>query len=308
MNTNTQKTLGFFLITGLMAMLPGATQAQCGSIYTTNTTLTASVVCSGNGPVLAASNITLDCAGHTISGIGSGIGILLDNVNQSAVINCSVDNFGVGFRIDGGSHNRLSNNTATNNQSTSGGFNITNGSIGNWLEGNFSGFNPVGRGFSVNDSHKNTLIYNEAFNNGFRGFDIINADFNTLYGNSASEQLKRWHGRAELRRRDIHREPAPQELHRGERLRGPGNVRLGQHGRVPHIRQQRNLGNPGHVGWSEHLQQQQLHRQPLGDLLAVAPAHSVLLAVVFGPSGIRVDSGSVPDSDSRRAQAAGCSE
>ena len=185
MNTNTQKTLGFFLITGLMAMLPGAAQAQCGSIYTTNTTLTASVVCSGNGPVLAASNITLDCAGHTISGIGSGIGILLDNVNQSAVINCSVDNFGVGFRIDGGSHNRLSNNTATNNQSTVGGFNITNGSIGNWLEGNFSGFNPVGRGFSVNDSHKNTLIYNEAFNNGFRGFDIINADFNTLYGNSA---------------------------------------------------------------------------------------------------------------------------
>lgn len=186
MNTHAQKTLGILMAICLMAMLPGAVQAQCGSILTSNTTLTGSFSCgSGNGLELAANNITLDCAGFTISGGGSGIGILLDNVSQVTVVNCTVQRFGVGFRIDGGNDNQLYHNTALRNLSTSGGFNIINGSNGNFLESNSSAFNPVGRGFSVNDSDGNLLIFNRAFDNGFRGFDIINSDFNYLYSNSA---------------------------------------------------------------------------------------------------------------------------
>lgn len=189
MSPHAHKTLGFFLAISLMAMLPGAAQAQsCGSILTSSTTLTGNLVCpSGNGLELAANNISLDCAGFTISGGGSGIGILLDNVSQTSVLNCTVDRFGVGVRIDGGNDNRLYKNTAMLNMSASGGFNIINGSTGNSLEGNISAFNSSGRGFSVNDSDENRLIYNRAFDNGFRGFDIINSDFNFLYGNAAVE-------------------------------------------------------------------------------------------------------------------------
>ena len=187
MESNAQKTFTLFGAICLMVMLPGAVQAQtCGSILTANTTLSANLVCPlGNGLVLAANNISLDCDGYTITGGGSGIGILLDNVRSATVANCRVDGFGVGFRIDGGSHNSLLDNIALNNQSTLGGFHIINESTNNWLERNISAFNVVGRGFSVDGSDLNVLLENVAYENGFRGFDIINSSNGLLYDNAA---------------------------------------------------------------------------------------------------------------------------
>ena len=186
MTMHTQKTLGLSLTLGVIALLPGAAQAQtCGSILTANTTLTGNLVCTGgNGLELAANNITLDCAGFSITGIGTDVGILLDNTVQATVVDCTVDNFAVGFRIDGGNDNKLSTNVAVNNQSTTGGFSIINGSTGNVLVDNEAS-NNVGRGFSINASDKNILEYNAAYLNGFRGFDVINASYNYLHGNVA---------------------------------------------------------------------------------------------------------------------------
>ena len=65
--------------------------------------------------VIVADNAKLDCAGHSISGPGSGIGISLFRVTGVQVMNCHVTNFGVAFELRHASTNILQGNTATDN-------------------------------------------------------------------------------------------------------------------------------------------------------------------------------------------------
>src|SRR4051794_4427866 len=60
------------------AVLPGTpawASPSCGSTLTTNTTLTADLVCAGDGLIIGADGITLNLGGHTITGTAGGNGI-----------------------------------------------------------------------------------------------------------------------------------------------------------------------------------------------------------------------------------------
>ena len=59
--------------------------------------------------------LTLDGAGHTITGSGSGYGVYLYNGSNVTVKNCIVSDFGVGICLILGSSNTLTDNTASNN-------------------------------------------------------------------------------------------------------------------------------------------------------------------------------------------------
>ncbi len=108
--------------------------------------------------IIGADGITLDCAGHTVSGIGSGTGINLTERTGVTIKNCQVTGFRVGFNIVSSSHNTLTKNTANGN---------------------------VVHGFLLITSTDNTLTKNEANDNGSHGFFLISSSGNTLTKNAA---------------------------------------------------------------------------------------------------------------------------
>jgi hypothetical protein len=91
------------LVTGVLLSLPSiaaAAQIQCGDTISANATLTADLVGCADGltvdGTLGSGPVTLDLAGHTIRGTGSGAGITATN---ATVRNGSVAGFRTGIAI-----------------------------------------------------------------------------------------------------------------------------------------------------------------------------------------------------------------
>jgi parallel beta-helix repeat protein len=102
------------IIAALAAVLLGVTPVAASSgelVITSSTTLTSDH--DGN-VVIAASGITLDCAGHAISGNGAAdtVGIRADNVTDVTIKDCIVTGFNPhGIYASGSSRLRLQGNT-----------------------------------------------------------------------------------------------------------------------------------------------------------------------------------------------------
>lgn len=93
------------------------TVVKCGDVITVDTTLARDLNnCPADGVVIGAPDITLDLNGHTIDGVGAGIGINNlaghDDVNLK---NGTVHQFMDGIRIQGAVDNRLSRLTVSLN-------------------------------------------------------------------------------------------------------------------------------------------------------------------------------------------------
>ena len=167
-----------------LTFVPAPIYAQgpaCGATITTNTTLTANIgPCAGEGLAIGASGITLDCAGHTISGTGSSPGIDLSGVTSATVENCRVMIFDQGFFLSLSSGNTLTGNTADNNTD---GFVLASSSK-NTLTGNTADYNAYG--FSLTHSSKNKLTGNAADSNLQSGFLLqFHSTHNKLATNTA---------------------------------------------------------------------------------------------------------------------------
>ena len=96
------------------------TPLPCGTEITRDTTLEADLVCGRDpGLVIVADGLTLDLGGHTLSGdpdLGNaGPGILLRGVSGVTVRNGTVQHFGAGVVVDGGSANLVENLTVQDN-------------------------------------------------------------------------------------------------------------------------------------------------------------------------------------------------
>ena len=91
--------------------------AQVGAIYRdiikNDTTLDGDLFCSGHGLIINSNHTTLDCNGHSLTGMQghSGIGIVLDNVEDVTIKNCNV----TGWRYAGIYTKSSSNNTIYHN-------------------------------------------------------------------------------------------------------------------------------------------------------------------------------------------------
>jgi parallel beta-helix repeat protein len=68
-----------------------------GTIYS-DTVLSEDLYSSGDCLLIGADNITLDCAGHGITGDGTGIGVYAIGRNGITVRNCRVEKFNYGLR------------------------------------------------------------------------------------------------------------------------------------------------------------------------------------------------------------------
>ncbi len=148
---------------------------------TTNITLNRNLTTTGTCFTIGADNVTLDCAGYTLSGNGSGEGINLSERQGVNVQNCGMSNFSKGINLISNSMN----NTFTSNIVYENNYGVY---IGNSMNNTFTSnivYNNDDKGIYLYEgSDNNTLTSNEVYNNGDGGFSLISNENNTLTSNS----------------------------------------------------------------------------------------------------------------------------
>jgi len=134
------------------------------------------------GIIIDSHSITLDGNGHTITGSNTGNGVYLSSRTRVTIKNLNIDKFNYGILLWWSSNNTLTDNTASNNNS-SGIF--LHSSSNNTLIGNTASNNRYGISLYGSSNNNNTLIGNTASNNSMYGISI-EAPSNTLTDNTAS--------------------------------------------------------------------------------------------------------------------------
>ncbi|MBW2979781.1 right-handed parallel beta-helix repeat-containing protein, partial [Candidatus Woesearchaeota archaeon] len=189
---------------------------DCGATITGDTTLGKNLSQTGSGTciTIGADDITLDCAGHNITGDQSSTSYGIDNNGKDNVTvkNCNVNNFTQGIYWRGGANdgllinntaydnvetgiyllssnnNNLTSNTVTFN--TQDGILVRQGSNHNILTNNTANNNSR-YGIYVWSSSNTTLTSNTANNNTDYGIYIyFQADNNTLTSNTANDNKR----------------------------------------------------------------------------------------------------------------------
>lgn len=180
----------------------------CPTNITENTTLTTN--CGPEGIALGADNVILDCAGNTLTGPGTGNGILLRDRTGVRIVNCRVTNFRNGFALRNSSANTFTNNSSFRNirdgfdiddsngnifiqnnvsDNTDHGIELDGSSdnrfIQNTVTGNNDGFDTEGPPRDGTTAPNNTFILNNADNNRGAGFRIL-SNGNTIRGNRSN--------------------------------------------------------------------------------------------------------------------------
>ncbi|MCL6431195.1 MAG: right-handed parallel beta-helix repeat-containing protein [Anaerolineae bacterium] len=168
---------------------------------TRSATLTTDLSCAIQ---ITADNLTLDGGGHTVTGAGSGDGVVLNGRFGVTITNLTVRSFARGFYVAYSSEITLTANTATGNSygiylnteatsvqlvgntanNNNYGIFITYGS-GNLLEGNTTDGNKY-HGIHIERCGSHTLTGNTASSND-DGIYLMSSHFNTLTGNAAHD-------------------------------------------------------------------------------------------------------------------------
>lgn len=156
-----QATLSKLLKGGYNGPIADAATVACGQEITQDTTLQGDLVCNGSPAlIIAADNVTLDLNGFTITGKGAiskgGPAILLRDVQGCTVQKGTIQRFGAGVAIMGGSGNVVQNLTVVDN-------------VG-------AGDGDFGDGITLSDSSGNRIQGNTVARNGpYSGISVIGA-------------------------------------------------------------------------------------------------------------------------------------
>jgi len=182
---------------------------SCGQTITAYYTLMGNDLsgCAGNGLILGANGITLDCAGHSITGSGTGNGVYAELLDSPVVKNCNVSGFEMGIRFSESTNAAALGNTVSgsgyhgifayatcglsiyDNNASFNGAEISSGmgagGVNSWgirLANNTLMSNDVGIGFSEDFfqpcSRTGTSVnasFNKVFNNRWMGVDAMSS-------------------------------------------------------------------------------------------------------------------------------------
>lgn len=88
---NSVTALAGAALTTILLAPPAYAAPACGAVLTVNTTLTADLLnCPDDGLVVGAGGITIDLNGHTIDGVGLGVGIRNDGFDDVTITNSAL--------------------------------------------------------------------------------------------------------------------------------------------------------------------------------------------------------------------------
>jgi parallel beta-helix repeat protein len=131
----------------------------CGANLYHDVTFTNDVVCSSDSALnVYASDITIDFAGYSLTGNGSGIGVNISSFDDVTIVNANIMNFSNAIFVDPATGINISNSNISNN-SVGISFSQINNSF---ITGNRIINNTLGLNLTL--SYNNT-IYNNFFNN-----------------------------------------------------------------------------------------------------------------------------------------------
>jgi len=186
------------LVPLLLLVLPSPGYASTDALnITVSTTLTED---HAGEIIIAADDITLDCAGHTISGTFSGPGVSLEGRTGVTIQNCAITRFLSGIRLRASTDIMIISNVMTQNTDGIGVFlshentimnNLASdngiafylsGSERNRLTSNLSGGDGIG--YFLDSSNHNIVNRNEArFDT--NGYKLVSSNGNLLADNKA---------------------------------------------------------------------------------------------------------------------------
>jgi parallel beta-helix repeat protein len=158
----------------------------CGDTIYEDTVMTEDLIdCPGDGLIIGADNITLDCSKYVIKGIKEPVssGIKMENIKGVTIKNCYIERFHWAIRSENSDNNSFKNNHLNYNEQ---GFFILSSS--NNLFDNNEASSNIWDGFYV-EGYNNTLINNEANNNGYYGIKVIDSE-NKIINNSVKGNRK----------------------------------------------------------------------------------------------------------------------
>jgi len=171
--------LASILILGTLGLTEDAfaqtTISSCGILNIAGETfiLNQNISTSGTCFTIEADDITLDGNGFTITGDGTGVGVL------------TIVSFDRGLRgVFGGrpGGNSTTGNTISGNSAGIG----FNGGVNNSIIGNTVSGNASNEGIFLNGGENNSVIGNTVTDNGFTGIAINSSDGNSITGNTVS--------------------------------------------------------------------------------------------------------------------------
>ncbi|WP_245916921.1 DUF7594 domain-containing protein [Nocardioides gansuensis] len=194
---------------GQLPPVPG--EVACGQEIVASTLVTNDLTnCLGDGLVIGAPNITVDLAGHTIDGVGLGVGIRIDGFGEVTVRNGSVTDFDYGVQLNTGTARGLveqlmltanqvaavelldadgpaGGNTIKSNRLEGNGLGISlvNGTSGATVVGN-TVLENAREGVVLHGSAGNVLDGNQFVGGSDRAIELFAASDNVLRGNSIS--------------------------------------------------------------------------------------------------------------------------
>jgi parallel beta-helix repeat protein len=158
---------------------PAAPIQRDGDLYT----LTANITSESDGIIIERNNMTLDGAGYTVQGTGSGNGLYLSEGSNVTIENMEIKTFQFGIRFDSTSnYNRISGNNITNNWLGIRSFSSSNNSISrNTITAN------NGDGIWLNSSNNNNIYGNNITATTYNGIWLGFSSNNSISRNSIAD-------------------------------------------------------------------------------------------------------------------------
>jgi len=167
---------------GTMYIPPDSEDPQWWKGWWDGTTLTLQANVSGTIQI-DADGVTLDGAGHTVTGSGSGNGVYLNGRTGVTIQNLNVEGFSHGIVLCFSSNNTLTGNTSNFNSNR--GIQLLLSSNNNILTGNAANSNSV-NGIWLENCTNNILDENICNSNNSYGIYLYNSSDNILTDNTAN--------------------------------------------------------------------------------------------------------------------------
>ncbi len=161
-------------------------KAACGDTIASNKTFNQNYTCNGTAFTIGADAITLDCAGHSITGNGTGYGIYAPSKSNITIQNCTIEQFSSGINFNIGSNNLFRNNILINH--TQVGMELLYQNNNGIHDNNFKEFGMSTSAIYIGLS-QNATIENNSFSNTVSitdtgGIAISGTDNSTIINNS----------------------------------------------------------------------------------------------------------------------------
>ena len=157
---------------------PSNLPIKCGDTINQDTKLYYDMLgCSDDGLVIGEDDITLDCNGHKIRGMGDGRGVYINNKENVKIKNCEVSNFNTGITIVSSRWNYVRDNILKNN---SRGVGMSYNSRNNIIVGNTFSENEDGLYLGGYDVGNNYILDNVGCDNTYMDLRCVNTPGNNI--------------------------------------------------------------------------------------------------------------------------------